>query len=355
MAKFAIKHKNEIGLPPDELLFRGEKKMQHTLKRFISYEESQIHEVEIDDISSLAQHIDQSGSVSWINIDGIDNEKEIHELGKVCSISQNLLSDIMNPHQRATIQEYDDALFISLKMLQFDDSDTKVISEQLTIIVKDSLVITFQERQGDVFEPIRERIRKGRKIVIQGSSYLVLAILDIVIDTYLLILSKLGDEIEYLEDELIENVDRSVIERVYSYKKELNYLRKNIIPTRDMIQKLGKIESESIGAQHKELIQDLFSNCLLSVEISDSFREILSDQLTLYHTQVSTKLNDVMKFLTIFSAIFIPLTFIAGIYGTNFDYIPELAFKFSYFIMLGVMVIVAIMMIIIFWKKRWFK
>ncbi len=182
-----------------------------------------------------------------------------------------------------------------------------------------------------------------------------LSLVDVVIDNYLLIISLLGDKIELLEEVLVHSTENSLVRIIYDYKNELNYLRKNILPTKDMVQFLAKSESELIDSVNAPLIRELFYNCSNVVETSESYREILSDQLNLYHTQVSNKLNDIMKVLTIFSALFIPLTFIAGIYGTNFNYIPELGYRYSYFIMLSVMAVLATGMLIFFWKKKWFK
>jgi magnesium transporter len=225
----------------------------------------------------------------------------------------------------------------------------------LSLILTKSVLISFQERKGDVFEPVRERIRKQKKRIRNaGTDYLAFALLDIVIDNYIYIISFLGEKIETLEENLLMDPKKSVIEEINMYKRELNFLRKSIKPAREMILSLSKMESELIDESTDVHFKELQDNINQANDSSDSYREILSDQLNIYHTTISSKLNDIMKFLTIFSVIFIPLTFIAGIYGTNFDVVPELHYEYSYFIMWGVIVTVAIGMLIYFRRRKWF-
>ena len=256
---------------------------------------------------------------------------------------------------RPKVQEYDNCIFISIKMLRQDQETDLLIVENLSLIITKSVLISFQERKGDVFEPVRERIRKQKKrIRNSGTDYLAFALLDVVIDNYIYIIGLLGDKIETLEENLSEEPKQSIINEINTYKRELNFLRKNIKPAKEMILALSKMESDLIDEESDIHFKELQDNINHASDSSDSYREILSDQLNIYHTTISSKLNDIMKFLTIFSVIFIPLTFIAGIYGTNFDVLPELHYKYSYFIMLGVMVSVAIGMLIYFKKKKWF-
>jgi magnesium transporter len=355
MARFVRKEKQDIGLPPDELVFRGRRKMEHTRKRVIIYGPDTVEEYEperIEDITGLLS----PGKTVWVNIDGIHDELEMGALGTLFNLDPRMLSHVMNVQQRATVLEFDDSLYISLKMVHYtDEAEGRVSAEQLSLVVKDSLVISFQEHTGDVFDPIRDRIRRRRKIVSSGADFLAFALIDVVIDTYALILSQLGDRIEELEGELIEGENGQVLDQIYLLKRELNYLRKNTLPAREMVIQLAKIDSDLVNEHNEPLIRELVDNSSLVNESAESYREILSDQLAMHHTRLGTKLNDIMKVLTIFSALFIPLTFIAGIYGTNFDYIPELSFRYAYFIMLGVMAVMATGMLIFFRRRRWFR
>jgi magnesium transporter len=239
-------------------------------------------------------------------------------------------------------------------MLQENPVTGIITAENLSLILTKSVLISFQEKKGDVFEPVRERIRKQKKrIRSSGTDYLMFALLDIVIDNYIYITGMLGEKIETLEENLLHDPKKAVIDEINSYKRELNFLRKNIKPAKEMILSLTKIESEFINEKTEIYLRELQDNINQANDSTDSYREILSDQLNIYHTTISSKLNDIIKLLTVFSVIFIPLTFIAGIYGTNFEFIPELHYKYSYFIMWGVILFVAIGMLIVFRKKKW--
>ena len=260
----------------------------------------------------------------------------------------------MDVHARPKVHEYNNCIFLSIKMLQQDEQSGHISVENLSIIITNSVLISFQEKRGDVFDPVRERIRNQKKRIRNGSTdYLAFALLDIVVDNYIYIIGVLGEKIETLEETLLQEPRKSVIDEIYTYKREMNFLRKNITPAKEMILALSKMESELIDEKTRIHFKELVDNVHQAIDSSETYREILSDQLNIYHTTISSKLNDVMKFLTIFSVIFIPLTFIAGIYGTNFDVVPELKYQYSYFIMLGVMVIIAIGMLIYFRRRKW--
>ncbi|PKQ66929.1 magnesium and cobalt transport protein CorA [Labilibaculum manganireducens] len=354
MARFILKTKQEIGISPDELLFRGEQKIDNVLLRVIDFDANNLEENAVKTVSEVPKY-QEKDSVTWFNIDGIHNTDIMQEIAKDFNFEQLIMADVMNTHARPKVQEYDNCIFISIKMLRQDNETDLIQVENLSLIITENVLITFQEIKGDVFEPVRERIRKHKKrIRNSGTDYLAFALLDIVIDNYIYIISVLGEKIETLEENLLLEPKQSVIDDINSYKRELNFLRKNIKPAREMILNLSKMESELIAYSTDVHFKELQDNINQATESSDSYREILSDQLTIYHTTISSKLNDIMKFLTIFSVIFIPLTFIAGIYGTNFDVVPELHYEYSYFIMWMVMIILAVIMLIYFKKRKWF-
>jgi magnesium transporter len=266
-----------------------------------------------------------------------------------------ILADIMNTHARPKIQEYDNCIYISFKMLQYDEKRNYISSENIVIIIKEHILLLFQEKIGDVFDPIRDRMRKNkRRIRSSRTDYLAFALMDIVFDNYNYIISQIGEKIEALEIHLLNNAKESTLKEINNFKKEIIYLNKSIKPCREIVVELLKLDSELLDDNVYVNFEDLQNNVNQATESLESYREILSDQLQVYHTTLSSKLNDLIKFLTVFSVIFIPLTFIAGVYGTNFDYLPELHYKYSYFIMLGVMLVLAISMIVYFKKKKWF-
>ncbi|NQW35800.1 MAG: magnesium/cobalt transporter CorA [Flavobacteriales bacterium] len=353
MARFIKKHKHEIGLSPYDLTFRGDKKIENVLLRIIDFDSLNLNEEIIKNVSDINK-FKNSDTVTWLNIDGLHNINIIKELAKVFNLDSLILADVMNTETRPKIQEYENCIYISVKMLQLNEKSGIISIENLSLILTKSALITFQEKKGDVFEPVRERIRTSKKRIRNSNiDYLTFALLDVVIDNYIHILSVLGEKIEDIEDNFIMNPSKNVVEKINFYKRELNFIRKNIGPTKEMLLALSKIESELINDSSSIFFKELQDNLKQVLESSESYREILSDQLNIYHSSMSTKLNDTMMFLTVFSVIFIPLTFIAGVYGTNFDVLPELHYKYSYFIMLGLMAIIAIGMLLYFKRKKW--
>jgi len=238
-------------------------------------------------------------------------------------------------------------------MLQYNDGNLTV--ENLILIIADNTLISFQEQPGLTFEPIRDRIRKHKnKIRTSGPDYLAFALLDVVVDNYIYVIGLLGDKIESMEDEMTSDPSKDLLESINAYKRELNFLRKHIKPAREMILALAKLESEYIHDENHIHFRELQDNINEASELSDSYREILYDQLNIYHSSMSTKLNEIMRVLTVFSVIFIPLTFIVGVYGTNFENLPEVHWKHGYFLMWGVMLLTTLAMLWFFKRKKWF-
>ena len=353
MARYLKTSKDEIGRSPQELIFRGKKKIDEVLLRSIGFNEIRVEENVIQSARDIKeQSIDNV--VTWINIDGLHDLQVIQEIGKTLDLGQLLLADVLETNARPKIHEYEKWIFLSLKMVQYNEKKEHFSVENLSIIFNDSTLISFQEKKGDVFEPVRDRIRNHKRTLRDSKTdYLAFALLDTVIDHYLYVLSLFGEKIESFEDVILEKPDKNVIEQINLFKKELNYIRKGMKPAREMILALSKIESDFIHKKNDVHFKELVNNINQASDTLDSYRELLSDQLNIYHMIISSKLNDTMKFLTIFSVIFIPLTFIAGIYGTNFEFLPELRFKYGYFIMLGVMVFITILMLFYFKRKKW--
>lgn len=354
MARYIKVNRDNIGLSPDAILFRGIKKTDDIGLYLMDYDANQLKEHEIKDLADLVQ-LENTSTSSWLNINGLHDEKFIQEILTGFDIEPLIISDTLHTHARPKIQEYDNCIYISVKMLQYEEEKDRISSENLVLIIKKNVLITFQEREGDVFEPVRDRLRKNKKRIRgSGPDYLAFALLDVVIDHYIYLISRIGEQIETLDEELISNFSNSALEEINKYKGEINYLRKSIQPCRELIITLVKLESELVDSEISIYLKELQNNMNLTTELLNSYRDILSDQLSIFHTNVSYKLNDILKFLTIFSVIFIPITFIAGIYGTNFDYIPELHFKYGYFAMWIAILITVSSMILYFKIKKWF-
>jgi magnesium transporter len=353
MARFLKKKEAIIGQVPGALVFVGEQKVTEATIRVIDYDQKQLSEKELHDISEGLTYKDSS-TVTWININGLHDLDLISEIGKGFGLHALVLEDIVNTGQRPRMEEYDNYLFFALKMMRYDPAAGKIRSEQLTMVLGKTFLLTFQEQPGDVFEPVRERIRKQKgRIRKVGIDYLAYALLDTVVDNYLFIIERLGEEIEDIENEILDNPTHDILFKINAYKREMNYLRKTIRPVREFILQLSRVDSDLIQSPTLPFFKDLLDLSNQAVDAIDSYREMLSDHLNIYDSRISNRLNEIMKVLTIFSAIFIPLTFIAGIYGTNFENVPELHFRYSYFIMWGVMVTVALFMLRFFRSKKW--
>lgn len=354
MSRYTRKKKEEIGLSPYALIFRGQKKSESVSITAMDFDLDEVREFSIEKPEQISALLSK-GNLSWLNIDGLHDERKIEEIGALAGIPFNILSDILNPSIRPKVQEFDNGIFITLKMLQFREDSREIVVENLCLILTQGCLISFQEQKGDVFNPVRDRIRKHKnKIRTSGIDYLAFALLDVVVDNYIYIIGLLGEDIENLEDKMTDEPKKELLDEINDYKKELNLLRKNIKPAREMILSLVKLESEILQDENRFHFKELQDNITEAGELSDSYREILYDQLNIYHTIMSTRLNDIMRTLTIFSVMFIPLTFIVGVYGTNFDNLPELHWQNGYFIMWAVMVIVAFVMFLFFRNKKWF-
>ena len=354
MARFFKNREANKGLAPGSPVFIGTKKMEKIRIRVIDFDKAALEEQELQEIKQGAKY-KESNTVTWINIDGLHDLEAIKKIGNSFDLHPLLLEDILNTSQRPKMAEFDNCLLIVLKMLRYDEKDEMVLSEQLSVVIGRTFLITFQERTGDVFEPVRNRIRKQKgRIRAAGIDYLAYALLDTVVDNYIYLISRFGEKIEDNEVGLLEDASVKTLEKITYYKREMSFLQKSVRPAKDFFLKLPRLESEFIREDTKPFLDDLLDLITQAVEAIDLYREMLSDQLNTYNSTVSNKMNDVMKILTIFAAIFIPLTFIAGIYGTNFDYLPELHFKYSYFIFWGVMISVVAAMLLFFRKKGWF-
>lgn len=339
-------------MSPYEIVFRGEKKTEETSMYVFDFNESYVHDFEIVDFEDL-KPLKESKSMTWLDVTGLDDVDLMKQFSELFGIDKNIIADIMNPSIRPKVQEFENGLFITLKMIQIDNQRLSI--ENLSLIVMNNFLISFQEDDVDVFDPVRDRIKSHKtKIRTGGSDYLAFALLDVIIDNYIYIVSLLGEKIENLEDQLTNNLNKKIPNVINTYKRELNYLRRSIKPAKEMILTLVKMETEFVHRNNRVNFKELQDNINEANDLSESYREMLYDLLNIYHTTATTRLNDIMKLLTIISVIFIPLTFIVGIYGTNFEYFPEIKWHYGYFAMWGMMIAVAAFMVWYFKKKKWF-
>lgn len=324
--------------------------------RAIAYGPDDIVEHEIGDIDEIEPMIGRA-PVTWVNVDGLGDVEIIRRIGAIFELHHLALEDVVNVHQRPKVEEYGEHLFIVLRMAQLNGH---VGTEQVSIFLGDGYVLTFQERPGDCFEPVRDRLRRHRgRIREGGADYLAYALIDAVIDAYFPVLETYGEAIEDLEDELAEQVDSSIAARVHAVKRDLLTLRRAIWPLREMVNALLRDRSPRITEATAVYLRDCYDHAIQLLDIVETYRDIASGLIDLYLSALSNRLNEVMKVLTIIATIFIPLSFVAGVYGMNFApraspyNMPELEWYYGYPFALGLMAAVAAGLVYYFYRKGW--
>jgi magnesium transporter len=353
MARFLKKKEAALGQPPGSAVFIGEQKVKRTQVRSILYTPESVEETRPEP-HEVQKPEPTSDAIQWLDVTGLHDTESIKLIAAQFDLHPLSVEDILHTGQRPKMEEFDHYLYFVLKMMQYDPAAKVIRSEQLSIVMGDSFVLTFQEQPGDTFTPVRERIRKKRgRIRRSRNDYLTYALLDTVIDNYIAAIERLGEEIEELESDIIDDPDQNVLAKINLFKREINYLRKTVRPAREFILQFSRLDNDLIQDSTIPFLKDLLDLSTQSVEIIETYRDILSDYLDIYNTGINNRLNDIMRILTIFSAVFIPLTFIAGIYGTNFEYLPELHYRYSYFIFWGVLILIAVLMLRFFRKRNW--
>lgn len=341
-------------LPPGTMAYKGKKTSLETVIDIINYSNQTFTKIDCNDVED-GFNFEGNEQVTWININGLNNLEDIEKLGTHYNLHPLTLEDIVNTNQRPKLEEFQNYFFIVFKMLYFKNDDD-LQYEHLSMVVGSDYVLTFQEADGDVFDDLRERIKaaKGR-IRSQGSDYLMYAILDAIVDNYFTVVEAIGDKIEDLEASIFESqTDNSTTPgHIQLLKQEVLKIRRSILPLREVINRLEKSDNSIINEKSQSYIRDLYDHIIQVNETIDLYREMVWSLMDMYMTIISNKMNEVMKVLTIIATIFIPLTFIAGLYGMNFTYIPELQYKNGYFILLGVMLFLFIIMLIYFRRKKW--
>jgi magnesium transporter len=350
---FMRKTRQKAGLVPGTLVYTGEKKVEKVRIRIIDYDETQLEEKEAATVEECFPFKDKP-TITWINIDGLHDLELIEKIGRQFGLHPLVLEDIVNTGQRPKLEDFEDHVFIVLKMLYYDQKKNELEEEQISLIFSQNFVISFQERVGDIFDPIRERIRQNKgRVRKAGADYLAYVLIDSIVDNYFVILEQLGEKIEDAEQELAVNPTLETLQTIRRFKKEMIFLRKSIWPLREVVNVLERGESSLIKESTLIYLRDVYDHTIQIMDTVESYRDMLSGMLDVYLSSISNRMNEVMKVLTIFAAIFIPLTFVAGIYGMNFGFMPELGWHWGYFGVLLVMAIVAAVMLVYFKRKRW--
>lgn len=292
--------------------------------------------------------------ITWLDVDGVYQIDVLEAVGRHAGLHHLVIEDIHNTYQRPKVEDYDNHVFIVLKMITWDQDAGEVSAEQVSLILGENYVLSFKEDPGDIFDPVRLRLREGkRRIRAQGADFLAYSLLDQVVDQYFVVLENLGEQIEDLEEELVTNPDASTLKTIHRLKRELIFLRKSVWPLREAISSLERGESSLFQPDTLVYLRDVNDHTIQVIDTLETFRDMVSGMLDIYLSSVSNRMNEVMKVLTIIATIFIPLTFIAGIYGMNFVNMPELQWPWGYYIVWGVMIFIFLGMLIYFKRKGW--
>ncbi len=342
------------GLVPGTLVHVGARSTEPVRITVIDYDERHVEEKEVQSVEECFPFRSKP-TVTWINVDGIHDVSIIEKLGNQFGIHPLLLEDILHTSQRPKMEDFHSYVYIVLRMLSVNGEEGgHIAAEQMSVIVGENFVITFQEFPGDIFDPIRDRIRtdKGR-IRKMGADYLAYSLIDIIVDNYFVVLEKLGEHIEDVEDEVITDPSPATVRHAHELKSEMIFLRKSVWPLREVISGLERGESAIFKKNTLIYLRDVYDHTIQVIDTIEGFRDTLSSMLDIYLSSISNRLNEIMKVLTIISTIFIPLTFISGVYGMNFDNMPELHWRYGYFGVLGFMGAIVAMMLFLFKRKKW--
>ena len=344
----------KIGLAPGTLVYTGEKPELPIKISVIDYNAEKIEESEIKNVEDVFA-LKETKTISWINIDGIHNVELIEKIGKHFDVHSLALEDILHTTQRPKLEDYEKHLFIVLRMFFYDEESRQIKNEQVSFILGKYYLITFQEGIGDVFDPVRERLRKGGpRMRNSGPDYLAYALMDAVVDSYFHILEKIGEDIEELEDRLITNSEKGDLQRVHDLRREMILLRKSVWPLREVLSSLQRNETGIIQKSTEVFIRDVYDHTIQVIDTIESYRDMVVGMLDVYLSSVSNKMNEVMKVLTIIATVFIPLTFLAGVYGMNFKHFPELRYEWMYPWGFWIFTVSAIALMIWYFKrKKW--
>lgn len=349
----------KAGMKPGAVVYVGRERTVPVSIEVIDYTATELQRKIVDNIADL-ERFKRTDSTSWINVNGLHETDLIEKLGELFDMHVLVQEDIVNTGHRPKFEDSPDSIFITLKMLYLDQTNNELVSEQVSLIMGASWVITFQEKEGDVFDAVRQRIEKtSPRVRIIKSDYLAHALIDAVVDNYFVVLEKLGEQIEDLEDVISDDPTPAALDTIRSLKKQLIYMRKVVWPLREVIGGFERLESSLLTQDTRPYWRDLYEHAIQAIDTIETFREMVSGLLDLYHTGVSNKMNEVMKVLTIFATIFIPLGFLAGVYGMNFDTsispfnMPELGFPFGYIMFWGLAILVGGGLLTFFKRKGW--
>jgi magnesium transporter len=354
MQKVTRRRSEKAGLPPGTLVHVGEPRAEKPRLTAMVYDASRLLEEGLETIGD-AFPLGERPTMTWINVDGIHQVEVVGELGERLGLHPLVLEDILNPEQRPKMEDLGDYLYLVLKMLDWDNARGEMTTEQMSVLVGANYVVSLQEHPGgDVLDPIRMRIREAKgSIREEGPDYLAYAILDGVVDRYFGVLEALGEKVEDLEEELVAHPTPDTLQDLHDLRRQMIFMRKAVWPLREVVGGLERGGSRLVKDSTKVYLRDVYDHTIQVMDAVETLRDMLSGMLDIYLSSISNRMNEVMKVLTVFASIFIPLTFIVGVYGMNFAYMPELEWQWAYPLLWVVMVAIVVTMLVYFRRKRW--
>ncbi len=346
-------HIGAKGSMPGSLVFVGEQKQEKVRIRVMCYDSNTLEEKECESIDEAFGFI-QEKKLTWINIDGLHDPEIVERIGERFNVHGLLLEDILNTQDRPKFYAGDRFIFVLAKMLSFSGGNGQIESNQLSILAEENTVITFQEKVGSQFDPVRERIRHTpNKVRLIRADYLTYALLDSLADHYIEIMGQIANRIDDLENEVMQNPTKHTAGKIYRHRSEMNFLRKVVLPTKEITLGFLNSDSELMDEKTRDYVRDLNDHVIVLSETIDAYQTIVMDQMNMYNAHISNRANEIMKTLTIFASLFIPMTFVAGIYGMNFKFIPELSWHWGYLFFWGLILLLGGGLLIYFRRKKW--
>lgn len=339
-------------LPPGTVPVIGATSDQPVRITVFDYDATHFEEKIVGKISECFPFRDTE-TVTWINVDGLGNPKLIEDLGKCFTIHPLIIEDIFNTWQRPKMENQEQYIYLNLKMLSYPDTTKDIKIEHISMVIGHNFLISFQEDIGDIFDPVRERIRKEGRIRKFGPDYLAYALIDGIVDNYFTVLEKLEEQIENLEEELVANPTPASIQKVNLLKRDMIFLRKSVWPLREMINNLERSESPLIQESTRIYLRDVYNHTIQVIDTLETFRDLVSGMIDIYLSGLSYKMNEIMKVLTLIATIFIPLTFVVGLYGMNFKHMPEIEWEYGYYAVLVVLAVMVAVILTYYRKKKW--
>jgi len=348
------KKRVKLGLSPGSIVYTGKRGVEQVFINTSTYNESKIEEIVQSNQNEIIIEQAEKGLIQWIDMRGVHDAELIELIGKKFDIHSLILEDVANVDQRPKFEEFENGNFFVMKALQFDHDSIEIKSEQVAIFFREGLLISFQEAETDLFISVRERLLKSNgRIRQRNSDYMAYALIDTLVDHYYQLLDDIELNIDILEDRILNAPDKTIKTKIHHLKKELLVSRKSISPLREAISKFAKSETSSVQEETKMFIRDLYDHTVQVLDMVESYRDTINGLQDLYLSEISYKMNQVMQILTIISVIFVPLTFLAGIYGMNFDVLPELHWKYGYLYFWIFSITILVLLLVYFRKKKW--